>query len=298
MGFDQVMFGVHQVDKLVEWKEDTYPDVAWENVGLIAVDLSNGAQLHDRMVGAEIGWAQHNPEFGEYNPDNNIGPKNFFVADLLAATPDQVGAANMVTQILSNPPANIEVWLIATLFDDIAMGAAAAAQNLGMVDNVCVATSGGSSLVEQFDAGQYTAWRFAEFSAQNIYAEPIIGSLWAYMAGQATPDTVFPEWVPAWDKGDHFALSDETDPGYGYPYVQVDDSGRAVVEEEHNFSTLLLPMTWIDKDNYKEYLEWTDLYAYGPGAEGHYKYDPVTDLSLYPSRADIPATYKEYPAPR
>jgi hypothetical protein len=57
-------------------------------------------------------------------------------------------------------------------------------------------------------------------------------------------------------------------------------------------------MFWIDKDNYKAYLEWSDLYAYGPGVEGHYKYEPVTDLNLYPSRAEVPASYKEYPAPR
>jgi ABC-type sugar transport system substrate-binding protein len=297
VGFDQISFGYHMVDKLTEWKEAEFPDVPWEKVGLVSVDYSAAPQLHDRGVGAERRWAELHPEFGAYDPDILVNPKNFFVVDTLSGAPDQTTAQNLVTQVLSNP-GDIEVWLIETMFDDIAMGAANAAQNLGMVDTTCVVTIGGSNIIEQWDAGVESAWRYAEFTAQNVYAEPIIASLWAMMAGQATPETLFPEWVPVWDKGDHFALSDEVDPIFGLPYVQVDDSGRAIVEEEHSFSTLLLPTFWIDKDNYKPYVEWTDLYAYGPGAEGHYKYEPVTDLGLFSARAEVPESYSQYPAPR
>jgi hypothetical protein len=68
-----------------------------------------------------------------------------------------------------------------------------------------------------------------------------------------------------------------------------DDSGKLI--EEHSYSQVLLPAFWIDKDNYKSYLEWTDLYGYGTEA-GHYDYEPVTDINLYSARVEVPASYK------
>jgi ABC-type sugar transport system substrate-binding protein len=272
VGFNNVMFGMQFADKLMEWKDATWPDVPWDKVGLISVDFSLSPQVHERALGAEMRWAELHPEFGAYDPAVDKNPKNYWIVDTATGNMDQTTAQNLVTQILSNP-GEIEVWLIATAVDDYSMGAANAAENLHLTDKTCSVCSGGSNLVVQMDNGQSTAWRYALFTAQSVYAEPIIGALWAFMSGQATPDTLWPDWANVNDKGDI-----------------KDADGK--VTEEHFYACLMLPTQWIDKDNYKSYLEWTDLYAYGPESDGHYGYEKVTDLNLFSARSEVPASYK------
>ena len=268
VGFDNTYFGVQFADKLMEWKDATWPDVPYEKVGFISVDFSLSPQVHERALGSEMRWAEMHPEFGAYDPAVDVNPENYWIVDTATGNMDQTTAQNLVTQILSNP-GDIEVWLIGTAVDDYSMGAANAAENLHMTDKVCTVCSGGSNLVVQMDNGQETSWRYALFTAQSIYAEPIIGALWAFMSGQSTFETIWTDWANPNDKGD-----------------VVDDSGNVV--EEHTYACLMLPTQWIEKDNYKPYLEWTDLYAYGPESDGHYNYDKVTDLNLYSARTDIP----------
>jgi ABC-type sugar transport system substrate-binding protein len=272
VGFNNTQFGVLFCEKLHEWKEKAWPDVPWDKGGFISVDLSLAPQVHERALGAEMEWAKRHPEFGQYDPAVDKNPKNYWIVATATGNMDQTTAQNLVTQIISNP-GEIEIWLIATAVDDYSMGAANAVENLNMTDKACTVCSGGSNLVVQFDSGQNTAWRYALFTAQSIYAEPIIGALWAFMSGHATPDTLWPEWANINDKGD-----------------VLDENGNVI--EEHNYATLQLPTQWIDEENYKSYLEWTDLYAYGPGVEGHYKYDPCTDLNTYSARITPPPEYK------
>jgi len=295
VGFDQISFGVQMMDKLEEWRKANYPNVPIDKVGVISITFSLSPQINERTLGAEQRWAELHPEMGAYNPSNEINPKNFFVCDTVSGNMDQVTAQSLVTQILSNP-GGIEVWLIAAAFDDFAMGAANAAENLKMTDKTCVVAIGGSNLALQWDSGVETAWRYALFTAQSIYAEPIMAGLWAIMSGQATPDTLWPEWVNAYDKGDQFVLTDELDPVYKVPYVAAGDNGEPIVTEEHNYATLLLPTQWLDKETYRTYLEWTDLYAFGEGEEGHYKYTPVTDMNLFSARTTVPDHYKVKPS--
>jgi hypothetical protein len=201
-----------------------------------------------------------------------VNPKNFWIADVATGNMDQTTAQNLTTQILSNP-GGIEIWLIGTAVDDYSVGAANAADALHITAKVCTIAHGGISLPARWDAGMDDAWRAADFSSQSIYTEPIICQLWAYMAGQATPETIYPEWVNLNDKGDI-----------------MDKSGKVV--EEHNYASVKVPCYFLEKDTYKTYLEWTDLYAYGPGVEGAFKYEPVTDLNLFSARMEVPDYYK------
>ena len=294
-GFADMQFGVDMMDRLIQWKEETYPDVPWDKVGVISVDFSLSPQLHERSVGAEKRWSELNPTFGDYSPDNDKNPKNFFVADTSSGQMDQVTAQNLVTQYLSNP-GDIEIWLIPAAFDDFSVGAANAAENLGITDTVCTVSIGGSSLIAQWDSGADTSWRYANFLAQTLYAEPLINALWAYMSGQATPETIWPDWVKMWDKGDKLVVEDK---GGLYPEAVI-TNGAMTATAEHNYASLLLPTQWLSKDMYKEYLEWCDLYVYGEGASGHYKYEneyQITDLDLYSARvATVPDSYYQIPA--
>jgi ABC-type sugar transport system substrate-binding protein len=240
---------------------------------MLVLDYSYNADIHARALGMEQQWAKLHPEFGAFDPAPDKNPKNFLIGDIATATnPDQTAAQNLATQFLSNP-GDIEVWLIGTPADLYSVGAANAADQLNMTDKVCTACQGGVALASRFDSGIDDAWRVAIFTSQMIYGEPIICMLWAFMSGQATPDTIFPEWVDINDKGD------------------VKDENGSVVEE-HNYAKMMLPVQVLDKNNYKTYLEWTDLYAYGPGAEGVWKYEPVTDINLFAAKATPPDSYK------
>jgi len=272
IGWDNLQIGRDIALKLIEWKNETWPDVPWEKVGMIWLDFSLSPEIHQRQLGMEEIWARENPSFGVYEESIEKNPKNFWIADVATGNMDQITAQNLTTQILSNP-GDIEVWLIGTAVDDYSVGVANCAEALHITDKVNTIAHGGISLPARWDSGIDDSWRAAYFSSQSIYTEPIICQLWAYMSGQATPDTIYPEWVNVNDKGDIF-----------------DENGNLV--EEHFYATVKVPCHFLEKDTYKTYLEWTDLYAYGPGAEGAFKYEPVTDLNMFSAKMDIPEHYK------
>ena len=273
VGFDNYSIGMQTMDLLAQWKDETYPDVPYEKVGMLSLDYSYSPDIHARSIGMEQQWAKLHPEFGAYDPAPDKNPKNFFIGDIASAQfPDQTAAQNLATQFLSNP-GEIEVWLIGTPADLYSVGAANAADNLGLTETVVTACQGGVALPTRWDSGIDDSWRFAIFSSQQIYAEPIVCQLWAYMSGQATPDTIFPDWVNVNDKGD-----------------VKDESGKVI--EEHSYAIMMLPVQVMTKDNYKEYLEWTDLYAFGDGEKGVWDYPPVTDINAFPVRMAAPDSYK------
>jgi hypothetical protein len=271
VGFSDLDVGYKLMNYCLDWKNANYPDTSWDNVGVIAIDMGVSVEIMRRTFGTELTWVATRPEMGEANESREINPKNYWICDTAMGTFDQVTAQNMTTQVVTGNP-GIEVWLVPAAVDFYAMGAAQALENLGLADKSVIVCNGGSQLPLQLDSGKETAWRSALFTPQTMYSEPMIAQLWAYMAGLATAETIYPEWVKFDDKGDIF-----------------DGSGNVV--EAHTYAQVLIPSFWIDKDNYKSYLEWTDLYGYGSGVEGHYSYEPVTDLSLYSAREIVPPEY-------
>jgi ABC-type sugar transport system substrate-binding protein len=222
VGHEHYQNGGFMTDKLVEYAETTWPDVDMKNVGIVCVDYSVVAALHDRERGARDKWNELFPDLAD----------NFFTVDGSSGDMDSDTSRNLVMPLISTNN-QFTHWLVVADFDDYAIGAAAALDSLGLTDKSCVVTIGGSGLVKQMDAGQETAWRYALYTAQTIYVEPIIGALYAYMAGYATPENIWPQWVNENDHG--------VDP--------------------NRYAGYLLPVFWIDKDNYKEYLAWSDVYA-------------------------------------
>lgn len=123
----------------------------------------------------------------------------------------------------------IKYWLICTCIDDYADGAARAAEQAGIDNNCVVTTCGGSSLINHWDANEESCWKSAIYCSQTIFGEPIFFALYSFMSGTSTPESIFPEWI-------------DTASGDTYAYVQ-------------------LPTFAIEKDTYKEYLEWVDSYT-------------------------------------
>lgn len=296
VGFNEKLIGSSMMYKLIEWKDATYPDVPWDQVGVIAVGYSIVPVLNERTLGAKQVWCQLHPEFGSYSPGNNDLPRNFWYADGASGGMDTTTAHTLVTQILSSE-SQIKVWLIPTTFDDYAMGAANAVFGMDMTDIACVVTNGGNQMVAQLDAGVENAWRYSLMSVSSIYVNYCINALWAQMAGQATIEDLWPEWVCIWDKGDVFEYTGEIDSMYNVPIVAFGADGKPVTTATHSYASRLLPTFWIDKDNYKPFLAWCDLISFGSDTSQYLypSYPAVTDVNLYSLDLTPPDYYRAYP---
>jgi ABC-type sugar transport system substrate-binding protein len=300
VGFNNIAVGSTIAEGLMDWKEEAYPDVSWDKVGFIATDFSLSIPIHERTLGNEQVWAERSG-LGGYDVDPSKNPKNFIIADGASGQFDQATATNIVTQILSDPPDGIEVWLISGVVWDYAAGAAVAIENVNLSDKACITTFGaGANAVALWDAGDPTPIRISLETAAPVYAESIFNGLYAMMAGYATPDTLWNEWSILWDKGDKYQLTDELDPESQTPIVELDSSGKPIVLEEHNYPSLILPMIWVNQENYKEFYGWVDLYDLGPDATQEERtypdYPLATDVNLFQARSEVPAFYSQYPS--
>jgi predicted small lipoprotein YifL len=250
VGFDHLVFGTNCGTKLLDYAKTAWPDVALSDIGFLSIDFALSPPLHQRVQGAEQAWKAAGV------PESNI-----FVADvgsdMTLDTAQNVATAQLTTN------AQFEHWLVVGVIDDFAQGAANALENLGLADKSCVVTVGGTMLRSAWDQGQASAWRFAMTTPNAIYGEPIFFALYAFMSGQAKPETIWPSWV------NHNA---EATKYYGETYAQ-----------------LQLPAYWMEQDSYKKLFAWADVYAkdncYGYPTEG------IT-RDQYPSRIAIPDSYK------
>jgi ABC-type sugar transport system substrate-binding protein len=252
VGFDFVWFGDMQNAKLLEYKNTAWPDVPWENVGWVVLDFSVVPVIHVRFSKCEQEFI-----------DAGGKAENYFYLDSVTGGMNIETANNLVTSTVSTADPNITHWLCTTVVDPLAFGAASAFDSLGLTDNACVVCAGGSDAAKQWDAGQHDAFRFALLTPQNIYAEPIVGALHAFMAGLATPETIWPSWV---NENDHFVDGNE-------------------------YASLLLPSFWLDEDTYRTFLAWSDVYA---GANQYPDYDHSgIARDLYIARMEVPLAYKK-----
>jgi len=77
IGFDDYYAGSSMMKKLIQWKEEAWPDVPWDRVGVICVGFSQfGQQLYSRVQGSKYVWCKRFPQFGEYLPGAMDNPKN------------------------------------------------------------------------------------------------------------------------------------------------------------------------------------------------------------------------------
>ncbi len=222
VGFDNYDAGKQVTKKLIEWKEETYPDVPWNEIGFLAFNYSVSPQLNERVLGSQDVWKETTGSLD-----------NFFVADCVSTGIDLQGGIDAAGPIISSH-SEYKYWLVNGLIDDFAQAAASILDTQGLTETSCVIDFGGSALQMQWDEGQQDAYRYALFTAQNLYAEPIIGAVYAMLNGWATPQTLWPSWVK-WD-----------------------DHGK----EGETYAQLRLPTVWLEPDTYKHYLEWTDMYAH------------------------------------
>ena len=249
VGFDNYDAGIQVTKRVLQWKEENIPDVPWEDIGMICMAFTPSPPLNERVNATRDLWIE-----------TTGSDRNFFAPD---AAPDITfqGGLDAVGPVITTNT-DIQYWLVNGLIDDFAQAAATIIDQQGLTDNSCVACFGGSGWVIQTDAGTHDSFRFALFTAQNLYAEPIIGGVYAFLQGWATPESIWPTWLK-WD--DHGA-------------------------DGHTFSQLRLPTVWLTPETYKHYLAWTDMYA-NANAFPDYPRDGIPMDAYTPFVADVPADF-------
>lgn len=245
VGFDNYEVGTIMLPQLLHHKEQYFPDVDLSEVGFMCVDFSVSPPLHQREQGFYDTLIAYDATIAD----------RYWVADCSIGMFDVDTSNTVVSSKLAEHP-EYEYWLIYAEIDDMAQGAAAALDTAGLTDNAAVVTFGGTGLQLQWDSGMQDAWRSACYLPQTIYSEPIIGALYAFMNGDATPETIWPEWIPAYEV---------------VPYA-----------------ARLLPSFWIEYDNYQKVLEWSDVYC----QSDIFKYD-ATGITRndYSTTVKVPESY-------
>ncbi|MDR2357370.1 MAG: hypothetical protein LBD92_04730 [Oscillospiraceae bacterium] len=253
VGFDNFDAGAQQVYKLDEWRKANIPDLPWSEIGFITFNFSTSPPLVERVIGAKRAWENVGAEI--------VDGVNYFEVDTASSGLTLQGGLDNVAPVISTHT-EFKNWLVVGLIDDLGQAAATIIEQQNLTDGSCVVTFGGSGFIAQWDGGQFDACRYALYTANNLYSEPIAGAVYAYLNGWATPDTIWPSWVK-WD--DHGA-------------------------EGHTYPQLRLPTVWLEQDDYKHYLEWSDLYA----SANEYNYDvPGLTLDDYSPFIPVPDDFKQ-----
>jgi ABC-type sugar transport system substrate-binding protein len=242
VGFNNVDAGRAMATFNCDYAKKTWPNAKPEEIGAIFIGYSVVPQLAEREVGYKEVFLKNYPD----------SEKNYFFGDGVTGDMTSQTGYNLAAATLAANP-SIKYWLISGFFDDYTDGAARAAEAAGKSENTCCSTFGGSGLIAHWDAGETSCWRGAIFTDQRLYAMPIICGLYAMMSGQATPETIWPEWVNH-ARGDKYA-------------------------------SVLLPTVVITQDMYQSYLRWVSTYT--GIVQDDYKVEPGN----YSAMAEVPASY-------
>ena len=253
VGFDNVDAGVQQVYKLIEWKEANIPNVPYEQIGIISMGFSTSPPLQERVIGAKQAWDEKGI--------HAVEGENYFVVDTSSTGLNLQGGLDAAGPVISTH-SQFKNWLVMGLIDDLGQAAATIIDQQGLTAGSCVVTFGGSGFIAQWDGGQHDACRYALYTANNLYSEPIVGAVYAYLMGWATPNTIWPSWIK-WD--DHGA------PPNTYPQLR-------------------LPTVWLEEADYQHYLEWSDLYA---KADAYHYNIPGLTLDDYSPFIPVPDDFKK-----
>ena len=220
-GFDHYVIGEMFAERLIQWKNETIPNVPWEEVGHLAIDASFIPPLHVRVLASTKIFAEAGM------PQSNI-----FVADTAAYSFSIDGAIQAATPVVTTND-HIKYWLVNALHDDFGQAAALVIDSVGLTDTSTIVTMGGPGFQAQSDAGQQNAFRYVLSAPEYVQCEVFIGAVYAFLMGWATPDTIWPKWVN---------INDSGDPGKTYP-------------------NMILPAYWISFEDYQAFFQWSAVYA-------------------------------------
>ena len=222
LGFDFIYNGQQSAKGLLDWKENNYPDVAWDRVGYVVIRNAEIGVFNLLQAGSqEIIRASAIPAGNQYVAD---------VASFGGGTSPDV-AQQAIASVLSTH--DCDVWLIDALIEPYGLGSGVATTTLGITDHAAIITTSANALIQQWESGVVTSWCVAWYTAEIMLAEPIMGAVAAFLNGWATPETIWPQWV------------------------NVNDSGAP----DGPYALVIMPAIYMTQDNYAQYLAWTDVYS-------------------------------------
>ena len=216
---DMVEWGRRMARWVVDYANKNWPNAKPSEIGMISITFSAVPQFTDRTTGEQEIWNQAYPDV----------PDNFFIADAITTQRMDAETGYNLTAAIMSANADIQYWMICGCFDDYAQGGARAAEDALKQDTTVAVSCGGTNLIANWDQGIQSPWKSALYAAQPLITEPVLGALYSFMNGQATPETIWPEWV------DH--------------------------SKDEKYATIEIPVQMITKDNYQEYMEWVDAFT-------------------------------------
>jgi tetratricopeptide (TPR) repeat protein len=244
--YDNYAVGRQTAEKLIEYRNTNWPDVPWEQIALYSINLDGVISFNDFQRGVSDVYSE------------KVGLADNYLVSMDETYDFSADGALSLTLAAVSENGQYTHWLVAAPFDAYAEGAVNALEVLGLTDSACVASVGGAGAQLRWDAGQSGAWRYALYMSDTLSAEPTLGALYAFMSEQATPETLWPQWVNR-SSGDRYA-------------------------------SLIAPSFWLDETNYQRYLAWTDVYS---GTNNFPTYSRVgLARDSYPARAAVPDGYR------
>ncbi|MCL2126403.1 MAG: hypothetical protein FWH33_10520, partial [Oscillospiraceae bacterium] len=232
------------MDRLLRWKEDAWPNISWERVGVIFYGYSAYEESFKQALAALARWCEKNPSLGVSGESLIENDNNFWFADLNTLgvlSVSQSTEERLLSQIVEDH-SEIEVWLVPTSAGSLSISAASALDKLALTEKSCTASyTGSDDFARRLDAGTGGAWRYSEYHTSEMWTEPMICALWALMAGQCTPETLWPQWVKPWDKGDVFEFEGDKPRANVVNTLKLGSDGKPTVVEEHSYAQALYP---------------------------------------------------------
>lgn len=210
---------------------DTIEGFDLSKAAVVWMDWSVSNEIHLRGIGVWYAWDEH---FG-----NAKDAFKYIDAVSEGTMTEEVGYNLMSSLIVTNK--DIKYWFAATTIESFAFGAARALEDYGLDETSACCNNGADSLVVQWDKGIQTCYRAANSIQQAARTNAYWNALYAFMAGWATPESIWPDCKPD---------------GETYAYV---------ILEPH----------MVTYDTYKSY------YAWGDHISGHTKYGYEYDGSEF-----------------
>ena len=107
------------------------------------------------------------------------------------------GAYNEISPILASHP-EIDYWLITCIIDDWGLGAARAAEGMGIEDKVLITSAGGESLILEWDNGYDSdgtgCWKMCSYYEAMDYVEYLIPGMIDVLEGTCAMEDLWPEF--------------------------------------------------------------------------------------------------------
>jgi len=153
---------------------------------IVWIDWSTSNEIHLRGIGVWYGWNEH------FNNSEDA----FIYIDAVAEgqQSEEAGYNLMSATIVANP--SVKYWLVATTVEPIAFGVVRALEDYDLADVAAIANNGVDSKIREWDLGVHTCFRAGNAIPQATRTNAYWNALYSFMAGWATPESIWPDCTP------------------------------------------------------------------------------------------------------